>query len=331
MKTIKPLNIFYEEPDPDRWLKYDRYLRRIIRRIVRGKQKPGGVMMVALNLMEGLKRAGIPYRFNDYKYIERHPQEIACIIGKPHLLDKHTWKNPVIFGAGIFSHPIEDPDLLKRHPNVKKILVPGNWMLNMFKPYYGDKAAAWPVGIDTDKWKPLESQHKEFDFLIYDKLNREHDKFEEALINPIISILDQHRLTYQFIRYGNYTPRELIEKLSSSRSVIFLCEHETQGQAYQQILSTNTPILAWDRGGYWQDPYYYPHKVKFEPVSSVPYWDERCGVKFASIEDFETELQLFLQRREAFKPRDFILENLTLEKCAQKYLDIYSEVEKEIA
>ena len=120
------------------------------------------------------------------------------------------------------------------------------------------------------------------------------------------------------------------DKLSNSKSVIFLCEHESQGLAYQQILSTGTPILAWERGGYWQDPYYYPEKVKFKPVSAVPYWDNRCGVKFTSADDFDKQLQAFLTGLSGFNPRSYIMKNLTLEVCAKKYLEIYREVEKEI-
>jgi glycosyltransferase involved in cell wall biosynthesis len=122
----------------------------------------------------------------------------------------------------------------------------------------------------------------------------------------------------------------LKDKLCESRAVIFLCRSETQGFAYQQILSTNTPILAWDEGGYWKDRDYYPDRVKYEPVTSVPYWDERCGTKFTGINDFEENLKTFLRKINDFKPREYILENLTLEKCAQQYLDIYREVEKEI-
>jgi hypothetical protein len=301
-----------------------------MRRLVRGKSKPGGVMLVALNLMEGLKRIGMPFRFNDYKYIKNHPNEIACIIGKPHLLTEKKWRNPVIFGAGIFSHPIEAPDLLIQHPNIKKLLVPGNWMQTMFERYYGDKVTAWPVGIDTNYWSPMDNGDKEFDFLIYDKVRWDHDDYEKSLINPIIAMLNHSNLSYQFIRYGSYTHTDLTDKLSKSRSVIFLCEHESQGQAYQQILATNTPILAWDRGGYWQDPNYYPQRVKYEPVSSVPYWDDRCGIKFSSADDFKEKLGIFLSQTDAFKPRDYILENLTLERCAEKYLDIYHEIEKEL-
>src|SRR5438309_1531345 len=74
--------------------------------------------------------------------------------------------------------------------------------------------------------------------------------------------------------------------LEQCRTMRLLCEHETQGIAYQQALSCNVPILAWERSGYWQDPAYYPDKVKFAPVTSVPYWDDRCGRTFKNAGEF---------------------------------------------
>jgi hypothetical protein len=329
MPLDKPLNLFYSEPDPDRWFKYDRYPRKIIRRLIRGRQSPGGVAMVAINLLKGLDKVGIPYRFNDYQYINKHPDEIACIIGKPHVLFERQWKNPVILGAGIYSHPIECPDIFERYPNVKLVLVPGEWMKQMFEPYYGDKVLAWPTGIDTNEWAPL-AGNKDFDFLIYDKIRWDYDKYDKELLQPVIQMLNQNNLSHQYIKYGKYTHAELKNKLSTSKAVIFLCEHETQGLAYQQILATNTPILAWDRGGYWQDPSYYPDKVKYQPVNSVPYWDERCGIKFTDIKYFNENFEKFVTRLPSFAPRDYILENLTLEKCAEKYLEIYKAVAAQI-
>lgn len=329
----KPLNIFYEEPDPDRWFKYDRYPRKLIRRIIRGKQRPGGVMMVALELMHGLDKLNIPYRFNDFKYIRKHPEEVACVIGKPQLLEKLKWNNPIIFGAGIFSHPTDNPDLLKNHPTIQKILVPGPWMKEKFDPFYGDNIVRyWPVGIDTEKWSPeIKEDLATVDFLIYDKVRWQHDKFEKTLINPILTNLKDRNLSYNYIRYGNYTHAELLKKLAQAKAVIFLCEHETQGLAYQQILATGTPILAWDRGGYWQDPSYYP-EIKFGPVSSVPYWDNQCGEKFKDIQDFVKVLEIFIKRLKAknLDPRQFILNNLTLEKCALEYVNIVKEVKNSL-
>ncbi|QKJ30445.1 glycosyltransferase [Mucilaginibacter mali] len=326
----KPLNIFYEEPDPDRWLPFDRYPRKLIRRVVRGKTRPGGVMMVALNLMQGLDKLRVPYRFNDYRHIKKHPEETACIIGKPHVLFEHEWKNPIVFGAGVFPHPSLQPDLLERFPNIKKILVPGPWMKEMFEPFYGDIVAGWPTGIDTDKWSPVSPVvEKKCDFLIYDKIFWERDKYVPELLEPVIATLEAGKLSYQILRYGYYNPPDLKNALDQCKAAIFLSASETQGFAYQQMLSANVPVLAWDRGGYWQDPSYYP-VIKFGPVSSVPYWDERCGLKFDGINNFETQLGAFVEgiANNKFSPRHYILENLTLEKCAGEYLRIVARVEQ---
>ena len=91
-------------------------------------------------------------------------------------------------------------------------------------------------------------------------------------------------------------------------------------------------MLAWDRGGFWKDPFYFPHKIKYQPVSSVPYWDKRCGLKFKDHLEFEPKVNSFLEllKSNQFNPRQYILENLSLEICAQKYLDIYNKVLEEL-
>jgi hypothetical protein len=324
---MKPLNLFYSEPDPDRWFAYDRYPRQIIRRLIRGKRRPGGQEMVAFNLLKGLDKLDIPYRFNNYRYIKSHPKETVGIIGKPHVLFNNIWKNPIVFGASVFAHPLDCPNLFDEYPNVKKILVPGEWMKNMFEPYYKEKVVAWPVGIDTEEWNiPKQQQLK--DFLIYYKVLWDKTEYNNTLFTPIVDILKKRNLSFEVIEYSRYKPLDLKKALAKVKACIFLSLHETQGLAYQQILASGTPILAWNKGGHWVDPSFYPHKVQFEPVSSVPYWDERCGEIFHNALDFEEELEIFLKKRDSihFKPRSFILDNLTLEKAAKRYVDIYNTI-----
>jgi len=322
------LNLFYLEPDSDRWFPGDRYPRRLIRSIVRGPRRPGGQERVFLNLKAGLRQLGVPFRENDFAYARKHPEEPVGIIGKPHVLDLMDWKNPILFGAAVMSHPIEDPDLLRRKP-IRKILVPGAWMRKMCEPYWGDKVEAWPVGIDTDLWCPAPEVKKEYDFLIYDKVRWEHDRYEKELIEPIRSELRRQKLIFAEIRYGHYKEEDFHALLKRCRAMIFLCEHETQGIAYQQALSMDVPILAWDRGGFWQDPSYYPHKVKFGPVSSVPYWDDRCGMRLEIVDEFPRFLMKFFGKVEqgGFHPRSYILKNLTLEKCAGEYKKKYLKIQ----
>jgi len=325
------LNIFYEEPNHDRWLKYDRYPRQMVRRLIRGKSKPGGVMMVALELMKGLDILKVPYRFNDYNYAKKNPYELICVIGKPHLIFEKRFKNPIIFGAGVFSHPLVCPNFFDDYPNVKKMLVPGEWMRLMCQPFYKNKVESWAVGIDTDKWSPeFKKNALSIDFLIYDKIRWERPLYEKELLNPIIVELKSQGLSHHTILYGSYTHEDLIDRLSVSKAVIFLCEHETQGIAYQQILSTGTPILAWDQEGYWKDPSFFPHLVKYKPVSAVPYWDNNCGIKFKDLKDFKESLALFMSKLNTFSPRTYILKNLTLALCAQHYVNIVKAVNEDI-
>lgn len=321
------LQLFYEEPDEDRWILLDRYPRRLIRRVLRGKAYAGGHKRTFLNLCAGLDQINQPYRVNDYLYAQKHPTEVAGIIGKAQLLYNKKWRNPLVIGPCTHSHPCDTPDLLNRVP-VKRILVYGEWMRKMCEPYWGNQVATWPVGIDTDKWN-LSSKGKDIDILLYCKVMWKHDKNENELIEPIQNLLRQKRMKTEVIRYGFYKEDEFYSLIARSRAMIFLCEHETQGIAYQQALSCGVPILAWDMGSYWLDPSYYPHKVKFAPVSSVPYWDERCGVKFKDMNEFPEKLEEFLdkQARQEFSPRDYIMETLTLEKCAKEYVRLYKEVQ----
>lgn len=328
---MQSLNLFYQEPDPDRWLPFDRYPRHVIRRLFRGKPGVTGQRRVFQNLCAGFDRLGLSYRVNDYRYVKCHPHEIACIIGKPHVLDKIAWGNPIIFGAAVFSHPSDDPMLLHRLP-IAKIVVPGEWIRVMWEKYYGDRVVSWPVGIDTEEWQPSPKVAQDIDILLYDKVRWQREHHEPHLIHPIQQYLEQQGLKVAVLRYGKYREPEFRELLSRTKAMIFLCEHETQGIAYQQALASGVPILAWDRGGFWQDPVYFPDRVQFAPVSSVPYWDDRCGIKFETIEQFPERFDLFFQqvKQQQFDPRTYIVENLTLEQCAQQYLHIVQQVQQSL-
>ena len=329
---INPIiNLFYSEPDPDRWFPCDRYVRRVIRRFVRGRPRVGGQKRVFLNLIRGLDLLNVPYRVNDYRFAKKNPASLLCILGKPHVYERCSLPNPIVFGPCLYSHPLGAPPSFLRDSRVKKILVPGNWMAEMCRPAWGDRVVAWPVGIDTDMWRPAPQRaqlnHKA-KILLYNKILWEKQSFEASLVRPIKSILASKELDVEEIKYGFYEEADFKSALDRCSAMIFLCEHETQGIAYQQALSCGVPILAWDRGGYWQDPEFFPERVRYEPVSSVPYWSERCGIRFSNLVAFEHALSDFLYKQQQgfFDSRSFVLENLSLEKCASAFYGIVNGV-----
>lgn len=320
------LNLFFEERD-DRWFKGDRHIRPILRRLLLGKPWTSGQERVFLNLCAGLDRLGIRYRVNDYRHIQKHPDELACIIGRPFVLDRIKWTNPILLGVAMYNHPSDDPDLLKRLP-IKHVLVPCQWYADMCRTGW-PSVEAWPVGIDTDVWAPAPNGAKTTDVLVYDKVRWEHDRYEAELIEPVRAKLRASGRSFQEMRYGNYKETDYKAALERCRAMIFLCEHESQGIAAQQALASGVPVFAWDRGGPWQDPKYFPHQVQYEGgVSSVPYWDERCGMKFIDAASFESGWDKFWTgvRADEFRPRDYVLDELTLEKRALEYYEIAQSV-----
>jgi glycosyltransferase involved in cell wall biosynthesis len=209
---------------------------------------------------------------------------------------------------------------------VAACVVASEWVKNMFEPYYGEKLSIWPTGIDTQSWIPSKGDSKSHDLLIYEKVRWDRDRVQRALVEPIVDQIRKLGLTYRFISYGRYDSAEYRVALNSSRAMLFLCEHESQGLAYQEAMSCDVPVLAWDPGQ-WLDPWRYRYGEGFVPATSVPYFDQRCGMSFTGLRDFGYKLNTFLQGLDSrcFRPRDFVLESLTLECCAQRYLDLLEE------
>ena len=150
---------------------------------------------------------------------------------------------------------------------------------------------------------------------------------EKTLVNPLKEILYKKKLKYIETKYGNYKSDDYKSWLLKSKAMIFLSEHESQGIAYQEALSSGVPIFAWDQGKLIDENY----KIwgdEHMATSSVPYFDERCGIKFKNIDEFVSKFDLFLEKVDEnfFKPREYILENLTLEKSAKLFLEILDSV-----
>jgi len=320
----RAINLFYEEPDPDRWLPFDHWPRRLVRRLVRGPYQPGGQMRVFLNLKAGLDQIGARYRINDYRHIRANPDELACLIGKPHILGKFSPRTPLLFGSSIYNHPIDDESLPSRHA-IRQVLVPSAWVQRMFSAVWPGLVSVWPVGIDTKRWAPDASATKDVDILVYDKISRDRQHYATTLIDPLMGELRRRGLVVEYLRYGAYREHQLHALSRRVRSMIYLSRYETQGIALEQMLAAGVPVLAWDAGGDWQNLKYSRRGVRFGPVTTVPYWDDRCGSKFASATDFAPILEDFWRavQRDAFAPREMILERkLTLEGAAQAYVEL---------
>ena len=94
------------------------------------------------------------------------------------------------------------------------------------------------------------------------------------------------------LRYGFYREDELRAALARCKTMIFLCEHRRKGSPISRRCLAACQFLSWDRGGFGRTRS-FTRTGSFSPVSSVPYWDDRCGIKFASIEAFDDAWRRF--------------------------------------
>lgn len=249
---------------------------------------------VVTNLIKGLNLLNIEVVSN----------EICEYNGILQLNSKHTFNCPknTFVGPNICVIPDEVPYIWNLY---NKFNVPCEWVLNLYKLFHvtpNKNIYVWPVGIDTDKFIDLNYTPKQ-DVLIYCKNNI--DK-----LASIENFFKNNGMKYSVLIYGQYNEQEFIESVNSAKCVVLLTKTESQGIAYQEILSMNRPCFVIEKN-VWDD-----YGIQF-PASSVPYFDSTCGIISNDINEFES----FYNNLYSYKPRQYILNNLTLAEQASKYIE----------
>jgi hypothetical protein len=315
--------LFFEDVDRDTFVRNDRRLRRLLRKgsylFRRGRPKVSGFELWFLLLKAALERSGSRVHCNDERLARKNPHFPVGLVGYPHILEGWSLPNPAVLGPGIIDHPAVAPNLMK-DPRFKVFIATCDWYADMFAPYYGaDRLALWHAGIDLEEWPDLSQRTKDVDVLIYDKVRWHRDLHEPGLLATIDRTLRARGLRRELIRYGQYDYQAYRALLARSRALIFVCEHETQGMAYQEAMASGVPVLAWDPG-YWIDPQAKRHDPNPIPATSVPYFSPECGERFRDEAAFPEAFGRFWSRLAAFAPRDYVQRELSLEGSARLYM-----------
>lgn len=314
--------------DTPRWLPGDQYPRALARFLLRPwrGRPPGGLAKVTQNLCLGLDKIGRPWKL--HRHAGRPPggSLVGVLHGPIPLVRQVANRQPCVTGVGVLDFPDQWPKMFEE-TQARFHLQACEWAAAYYRPVFGDRVRIWPVGIDTEACSPQPSITKEFDFLIYNKLRWPEELPEPDLRERCLAELQRRGLKTFEIGYGRYPKgreNSYHALLARSRAVLFLCENETQGIAYNEALSMGVPLLAWNPRR-WLDPNRHRHGLSDCPASSVPYWDERCGEQFYEAKDFVPALDVFWEKLTRYQPRDYILENLTLEQCARQYVSLLEE------
>lgn len=300
-----------------------RRLARLAVRTLRRQQPRTGFYTWFLMLRQALERAGAEVRVNDFAAAQNRPHHPIGAAGFLTVLDRiDMLPNPRLIGPGVFSSPLEKPSLYADARN-KLTLFTCDWQAATFRPSHGDRIRPWFGGFDVAAFADARHAPKAQDVLIYDKIYFNRDRCMEQTIAPFVRMLEARGQSYRILRYGEHHYSDYLSALRASRCMAFFAHQETQGMAYQECLASNVPIFAWDEG-IWPSPIAAELGLGPIPCTSVPYFDERCGITFTTA-TMTDRWDGFFAALDKFAPRAFVADTLTLERSAQLYLAAYEE------
>ena len=234
----KDILLFYKK---HKWDYVENYFKRTI----------SGFYAWYLLLVRALRENGYRVYENNYKLAHANPTYPIGLVGTPICIPEWDLPNPAILGPSMYDHPSQNLTLMQDE-RFKYYILTCEWLRNVFSKVYGDKCVIWHAGISTDEWIDVKGYKKTIDVLIYDKIRWDRKKTTHLFLELVKKDLKEKNISYFVLQYGDITHEAYKDLLSKSRTMIFLCEHETQGIAYQEALASNVPVIAWDHG-WWTD------------------------------------------------------------------------------
>jgi len=243
-----------------------------------------------------------------------------CVLS-PHMpIDVSKYPNTkFIFGPHFSVFPDDKLNTIKGKNSVFNLL--SDWVVKFWsEPYYNLnlKFVKFPFGVDTNKFNKIKPNSDRNEIFVYFKTRNPNE------LEIVQNFLNSKNINYRLFSYQNrYSENEYLNYLQNSKYGIWIGRHESQGFGLQEALSCDVPLLVWDVKSMNQE---YGYNYDDIPATCIPYWEERCGEVFYGSADLEKTYNKFINNIEHYKPREFILENLSMEVCENKLIETINNI-----
>ena len=266
-----------------------------------------GPHKVVDNLIKSLNQEKIDYAINEEKYEHNFLIQYDAIAHEKHSkIEQET----TIIGPQVWLFDGYGQFLIDNQNYYKKLIAPSQWVKDKFINKFNlpeNKVAVWPVGIEEFD----NVREPSYDCLIYFK------RRDESELSVVKKFLVSRGISYRMVEYGGYDEIGFRNLVNQAKFCFLINGTESQGIAVQEIMSMGLPIIAWDIKEWLDQGEEY--RV---PATSVPFWDERCGEKFYSIDKLEETFDNFYARINDYDPKAYVKENLSFESSVKTLLDI---------
>jgi len=238
-----------------------------------------------------------------------------------HPIDVNKYPNTkFIFGPHFSVFPENNQMNLIRGNNVVYIQ-PSEWVAKFWRESHitsNIRIESLPFGVDTEKFVNIYPIYKrEKVFIYYKRRNPQELQF-------LKSFLQSKNINVTIFNYvTKYSEEEFINYLKESKFGIWLSAHESQGFALEESLACNVPLLVWNVSSLNQE---FGSRYDNIPATSIPYWDNRCGEHFTNANELPNVFAKFITNLNNYKPREYILENLSFDKCEEKLINLINKI-----
>ena len=231
-----------------------------------------------------------------------------------------------IFGPHFSVYPDESQMRMIRE---SVYILPSSWSIDWWKGYdfcRGLQMRVLSFGVDTDLFRPSESGVLKENMtcaegppnvVVYFKRRKPGE------LQYIENALRYHRVSYRIFVYGSYSEADYIEYLKGAKYGIWVDAHESQGFALEEALSMNVPLLVWNIRTMSQE---YGSSYPDVAATTIPYWNESCGEVFYDWWDFTEVYSKFLSKLESYRPREFVIKELSIDVCSSRFSGLIREM-----
>ena len=231
----------------------------------------------------------------------------------------------IIYGPHFWVFPDNNDPLYTRakpeHASRCIYMCLSNWNLQVFNEFLTCKPiiphVALPFGLQNEIVTTVKT-HYDYDCIIYYKARH------PSYLDFCLTIIEENRLRYRLFRYGTYDRNDYITTLTRTKFVIWIGSHESQGFGLEECLATNTPIYLFDAPSMkseYNGQYFYDKMPQKLLATSAPYWNEQCGVKVYTNDEFIQQFPAFQANFASYSPADYAQRTLTDRVCFQRFLD----------
>ncbi len=173
----------------------------------------------------------------------------------------------------------------------------------------------FPFAVDVDKFIPQEKTGKP---VAYFK-SRNPDLF-----NEVLKTLNKDFIVFNY--HTRYNESDYIQAMSKAPYCVWVGMHESQGFAFQEALSCNTPIFVVDLKSLRDEPDFIKagygnllnHSSELSTTTAT-YFDDTCGL-ITYEESWKQDIIKFMDNLDSYHPRDYIVSNLSAKVLAQRLI-----------